>query len=168
VNTLVFQTGRAARIDDYASASGPPAEDALRIGLRAAVGVPVNVEGRLWGVMAVGSRAEPEIAAYYTVAEALTNAAKHASATGVQIEVAESNGVLHINTHDNGRGGAGFSHGSGLVGLRDRAEALGGHLQVHSPFREGTTLEVELPLHDPSWPPLPPEAADPAEQFKAF
>ena len=56
VPTLVFQTGRPARIDDYAGASGPIAEAAREFGFRAAVGVPVSVEGRLWGVMIVGSR----------------------------------------------------------------------------------------------------------------
>ena len=59
VPTLVFQTGRAARIDDCASASGPLAEGSRAIGLRAAVGVPIRVEGGLWGVIIVGSRAEP-------------------------------------------------------------------------------------------------------------
>ena len=59
VATLVFQTGRAARIDDYAGASGPLAEAVREFGFRAAVGVPVSVEGRLWGVMIVGSRAGP-------------------------------------------------------------------------------------------------------------
>jgi GAF domain-containing protein len=59
VNTLVFRTGGVARIDDYADASGPGAEDARRIGLRAGVGVPISVEGRLWGCMFVASRREP-------------------------------------------------------------------------------------------------------------
>ncbi|HXB46290.1 MAG TPA: GAF domain-containing protein, partial [Streptosporangiaceae bacterium] len=59
VPTLVSQTGRPARIDDYASGSGPIAEAVRQFGLRAAVGVPVSVEGRLWGVMMVGSRTEP-------------------------------------------------------------------------------------------------------------
>jgi signal transduction histidine kinase len=59
VATLVAQTGRAARIDDYADASGPAADGFREFGLRAAVGVPVSVEGRLWGVMIVGSRPGP-------------------------------------------------------------------------------------------------------------
>ncbi len=59
VPTLVFQTHRPARIDDYASASGPLAEDARTMGLRAAVGVPIRVEGGLWGVIVLGSRAAP-------------------------------------------------------------------------------------------------------------
>jgi GAF domain-containing protein len=289
VATLVLQTGRAARIDHYASASGPIAEAARQFGSRAAVGVPISVEGRLWGVMVLDSRAEPlpagaearlagftelagtaianaeaqaaltasrarivatadatrrriernlhdgaqqrlvslaldlraaeaalpagtggvveqldrvaagmdgvledlreiarglhpailaqgglrpalktlarrsavpvrldiqvdrrlpepvEIAAYYTVAEALTNTAKHARATAVDIEADESDGILHLRVHDNGSGGAGLGHGSGLLGVRDRAEALRGNLRLHSPPGAGTTLEITLP-----------------------
>jgi signal transduction histidine kinase len=296
VPKLVYQTGRSARIDDHADASGPIAEAARRFGFRAVVGVPVSVEGRLWGVMLVASRAEPlpagtearlarftelaataianaeaqaaltasrarivatadatrrriernlhdgaqqhlvslaldlraaqaaapegtgdlaqqldhlatgldgvldelreiarglhpailadgglppalktlarrsavpvdldiqidrrlpepvETAAYYTVAEALTNTAKHARATTAQIQVTESDGVLHVCVYDNGRGGADFSDGSGLVGVKDRAEALGGHLRLHSPPGAGTTLEITIPLHSPGAP----------------
>jgi signal transduction histidine kinase len=291
--SMIFQTRRPARIDDPADLSGDAARLHREVGIRGAVGVPVSVEGRLWGVMLVESRAEPlpagtemrlagftelagtaianaeaqdaltasrarivatadatrrriernlhdgaqqhlvslaldlraaqaaappgtddlqvhldrlatgmhdvleelreiarglhpailaesglppalktlarrsavpvdldiqvegrlpeavETAAYYTVAEALTNTAKHARATAAQIEVAEGDGVLHIHMRDNGRGGADFSYGSGLVGLKDRAEALGGHLDLHSPAGAGTTLEITLPLHDP-------------------
>jgi signal transduction histidine kinase len=103
-----------------------------------------------------------ETAAYYTVSEALTNTAKHARATTAQIDVAESDGVLHIRVCDDGSGGADFSHGSGLIGLTDRVEALGGHLHLHSPPGAGTTLQITLPL-EPGAPELPPEAADPAE-----
>jgi signal transduction histidine kinase len=307
VNTMVFQTGRAARIDDYAGASGPAGDDARGIGLRAGLGVPVSVEGRLWGVMFVASTRQPlaagtegqlagftelaataianaeaqaaltasrarivatadatrrriernlhdgaqqrlvslaldlraaeasaqsraggvaqqldhvtaglddvlqdlreiarglhpailaesglrpalktlarrsavpvrldiqvdrrlpepvEIAAYYTVAEALTNVAKHARATAADVDVAESDGLLHVRIRDNGRGGADFSHGSGLVGVGDRAEALGGHLRLHSPPGEGTTLDVTLPVRGLARPELPPGPADPAE-----
>jgi len=292
VSTLVFQAGQAARIDDLFGGSGPIAQAGREFGIGAAVGVPVSVEGRLWGVMVVGSRSEPmpadteerlagftelaataianaeaqaaltasrarivaaadatrqriernlhdgaqqrlvslalelraaeaaappdadelahqldgvaagldgvldelreiahglhpailadgglrpalktlarrsavpvhldtkvsgrlpepvEIAAYYTVAEALTNAAKHADATAADIEVFENGAVLHVRVRDNGRGGADFSHGSGLLGLKDRAEALGGHLRLHSPAGKGTTLEIALPLDD--------------------
>jgi len=104
-----------------------------------------------------------EIAAYYTVAEALTNAAKHAHATAAEIEAAESDGVLHVRVRDNGRGGASFGGGSGLVGLRDRAEALGGRLQLYSPPGAGTTLEITLPLHDPGPAGLPPGGTGPSE-----
>jgi signal transduction histidine kinase len=106
----------------------------------------------------VGRRlAEPvEIAAYYVVAEALTNAAKHARASTADIQVTASAGDLHVRVRDNGRGGASFSHGSGLIGLRDRAEALGGHLLLQSPPGVGTTLEITLPLGDTTPPELPP------------
>jgi signal transduction histidine kinase len=300
VNTMVFQTGRSARIDNYADASGPAAEEAREVGLHGGVGVPVSVEGRPWGCMFVASAGEPlpagtearlagftelaataisnteaqealtasrarivatadatrrriernlhdgaqqrlvslalnlrsaqatapsgtgevaqqldgvaaglddvlqelreiarglhpailaesglaaalktlarrsvvpvdldiqvsrrlpepvETAAYYAVAEALTNTAKHASATSAEVRVAESDGVLHLRVRDDGRGGADFSHGSGLVGLKDRAEALGGHLHLHSPPGAGTTLQISLPLHDTGGPELLP------------
>jgi signal transduction histidine kinase len=296
LHTLVLRTGRAARIDDYAGTSGPVAEVVRELGLRAGVAVPVSVEGRLWGVMAVDSRAGPlpagtegrlagftelagtaianaeaqaaltasrarivatadaarrriernlhdgaqqrlvslaldlrgaqaalptqtveqaqqlgriatglddvldelreiarglhpailadgglgpalktlgrrsavpvrvdvqvdrrlpepvETAAYYTVSEALTNAAKHACATAADVKVTESDDFLHVRVRDDGRGGADFSHGSGLVGLKDRAEALGGHLQLHSLPAAGTTLEITLPLRYPGQP----------------
>jgi signal transduction histidine kinase len=58
-------------------------------------------------------------------------------------------GVLHVRVRDDGRGGADFGHGSGLIGLRDRAEALGGRLALHSPPGEGTTLQVQLPVEQP-------------------
>jgi signal transduction histidine kinase len=291
--TMVFQTGQPARLDDLADSPGPLAGAARELGLRAAVGVPVSVEGRLWGLTVVESRADPlpagtearlagftelaataianaeaqaaltasrtrivatadatrrriernlhdgaqqrlvslaldlraaeaalpagtggvaqqldrvaaglddvladlreiarglhpailaenglspalktlarrsavpvdldvqvdgrlpeavEIAAYYTVSEALTNAAKHARAAAVDVQVTASDRVLHLRVHDNGRGGADFSRGSGLVGLKDRAEALGGHLDLRSPRGAGTTLDITLPLGDP-------------------
>jgi signal transduction histidine kinase len=287
LHTIIFQTRQPARIDDYAIASGPVAEAVRKFGMRAAIGVPVSAEGRLWGVMIVASRTGPlpagtearlagftdlaataianaeaqaalaasrarivatadatrrrierdlhdgaqqrlvslsldlraaqadappgtgeqlgqlaaglddvlvelreiarglhpavladgglrpalktlarrspipvhldiqvhrrlpepvEIAAYYTVAEALTNAAKHARATTADVHVADSDGILHVRVRDDGRGGASFSHGTGLLGLNDRAEAIGGHLLLHSPPGAGTTLDVELPI----------------------
>jgi len=306
LHTMVFRTGRPARIDDYAASSGPIAVAVRALGVRAAVGVPVGVEGGLWGLMIVESRTGPlpagtearlagftelaataianaeahaaltasrarivatadatrrrierdlhdgtqqrlislalglraaqrrlpagqqdvaeqwsrtaqgltdaieelreiahglhpavlekrglapalrelvrrgsipvkldvqvsgrlpervEVAAYYVVSEALTNAAKHAAATTADIKVAERGGVLHIHISDDGCGGADFSDGSGLVGLKDRSEALGGRLQLGSPPGAGTTLDIELPLGDPGQLGLPPEAADPA------
>jgi signal transduction histidine kinase len=300
MQTMISQTGRPARIDDYAVASGAIAVATRMHGLCAGVGVPVSVEGRLWGVMMVGSRAGPlpagteaqlagftelaataianaeaqaaltasrarivatadatrrriernlhdgaqqhlvslaldlraaeatappgtgdlvkqldrvatgldgvldelreiasglhpailadgglkpalktlarrsaipvcldisvegrlpepvETAAYYTVAEALTNAAKHARATAVDIQVAENDGILHLRVRDDGQGGADFSHGSGLLGLKDRAEALGGRLLLHSPSGAGTNLEITLPLDNPGARALPP------------
>ncbi len=87
-----------------------------------------------------------EVAAYYVVAEALTNAAKHAHASLVTIEAAVLNGDLRVSVHDDGVGGANPAHGSGLVGLTDRVEALGGRLTLHSPPVDGTTVRIELPL----------------------
>jgi signal transduction histidine kinase len=302
LHTMIFQTRRPARIDDYTNASGAIAEAAREFGVRAAVSVPVSVEGALWGVMVVESRAalplgtearlagftelaataianaeaqaaltasrarivatadatrrriernlhdgaqqrlvsltlnlraaeaalpagtgpvaqqlddvaagldgvlddlreiarglhpailaeaglrpalktlarrsavpvdldiqvqgrlpEPvETAAYYTVAEALTNAAKHARATTAGVQATANDHVLHLRVHDNGRGGADFSHGSGLVGLKDRAEALGGHLDLRSPPGAGTTLDIALPFGEPGRPGLPPDPA---------
>jgi GAF domain-containing protein len=307
LHTIIAQAHQPARMDDYADVTGPLAGDIRELGLHAGVGVPVKVEGCLWGIMTVASRAGPlpagteaqlarftelaataianaeahealtasrarivatadatrrriernlhdgaqqrlvslaldlraaeatapaeaaehvqqldevaaglddvldelreiarglhpailadgglqpalktlarrsavpvdldiqvgrrlpepvEIGAYYTVSEALTNTAKHARATAADIQVAELDGVLHVHVGDNGSGGAGFGHGSGLVGLRDRAEALGGHLELHSPPGEGTTLDITLPLDEPGEPGLPPAAAGPAE-----
>ena len=292
VSALVFQVGRAARIDDYAASSGPVAEEARAVGVHAAVGMPVCVEGRLWGVVIVASEKEPlpadtearlagftelaataianaesraaltesrarivaagdaarrrierdlhdgvqqdlvslglrlraaaaappgegvpvqvlegvaagltsvleelreiarglhpavladgglrpaltalarrsavpvrmdvqiadrlpehiEIAAYYVVTEALTNAAKHAQATATEVEVSINDDVLRVRVRDDGRGGADFARGSGLVGLKDRAEALGGRMSLHSPPGAGTTLEIALPCYRP-------------------
>jgi len=304
ISTIVFQTGRPARMDEHGDFSGPIAEAAREVGLRAGVGVPVRVEGRLWGLTVVESRAGPlpagteerlagftelagtaianaeaqaaliasrarivatadatrrriernlhdgaqqrlvslaldlraaqatappaagehvqqldevaagldgvledlreiarglhpailadgglkaalmtlarrsavpvridilldrrlpdpvEVAAYYAVSEALTNAAKHAHATAAQVEVAEHDGVLHVRVCDNGRGGADFRHGTGLVGLRDRVEALGGHLRLHSPPGAGTTLQITLPLLASPRAPAPPPTMD--------
>jgi signal transduction histidine kinase len=96
-----------------------------------------------------------EIAAYYVVAEALTNTAKHASATVVDVQVAAGGGVLRVRVRDDGRGGADLTGGSGLVGLTDRVEALGGHITLRSPTGAGTTVEIALPLADPSRPGQP-------------
>jgi signal transduction histidine kinase len=291
LHTMIFQTGRPARIDDYTEIPGPVGAAVRELGIRAAVGGPVSVEGRLWGSLGVESRAalpadtevrlagftelaataianaeaqaaltasrarivaacddtrrriernlhdgaqqrlvsltlnlraaeaalpagtgaaaqqmddvaagldgvlddlreiarglhpailaesglqpalktlarrspvpvdldikvegrlpeQAEIAAYYTVCEALANVAKHAHATVADVQAAETEGVLRVQVRDDGRGGADFSDGSGLVGLKDRAEALGGHLDLRSPPGEGTTLEVTLPIGD--------------------
>ena len=81
-----------------------------------------------------------EVSAYYIVAEALTNAAKHsgASAITVTVERDRASGALRIKVADDGVGGAEFTGGTGLVGLKDRAEALGGHIDLHSPRGAGT------------------------------
>jgi signal transduction histidine kinase/uncharacterized protein YoaH (UPF0181 family) len=291
VNTLVFQTGRPARVDDYDVASGAAAEGARKLGIRASVGVPVSVDGRLWGVMFVAStRREPlpadtearlagfteligtaianaeaqaaltasrarivvaaddtrrrierdlhdgtqqrlvtlglemrlaqstvppelpelhtqigkmadgltgavdelreiargihpsilsegglgpalrtlarraaipvtvdirtdtrpadriEVAAYYVTSEAVTNTTKHAHASAAHVTVEQRDTLLHLSIRDDGVGGADPTRGTGLIGLRDRVQALGGSIEVSSPTGAGTAILVELPL----------------------
>ena len=296
VHTLVFQTGRPGRIDDYAAASGDAADAARGWGFRSAVGVPISVEDRLWGVMSVASaREEPlsadteerlaaftelivaalvnaeaqaalnasrarivaaadrtrrriernlhdgaqqrlvslalhlreaqaaapeadeladrlegavtevtevleelreiargihpailtegglpsalralarrcavpvsldikvaerlpepvEIGAYYAISEALTNTAKHAHASAAEVEVAARDGGLRVCVRDDGRGGADFAGGSGLAGIKDRMEALGGRIWLHSPPGAGTAVHIVMPLGGPDGP----------------
>jgi signal transduction histidine kinase len=95
--------------------------------------VPVElrcgVEGRL--------PEQVEIAAYYAVSEALANVAKHAGASLVQVQVdiarADGAGVLRVEVRDDGRGGAAVGRGTGLLGLKDRVDALGGRIVIRSP-----------------------------------
>jgi signal transduction histidine kinase len=87
-----------------------------------------------------------EAAAYYVVAEALTNAAKHAHASVAHVAVHARDGRLHLWVRDDGVGGADPARGSGLIGLTDRVQALSGTITVHSPIGEGTTLQVDLPI----------------------
>jgi signal transduction histidine kinase len=287
VSTLVFHTGQPARIDDFAEASGPAADVGHEIGLAASVGVPISVEGRLWGAVSVAFAGEPlpagtearlagftelvataianaqaqaevaasrarivaaadetrrrierdlhegvqqrlvtqalllsgirdrvpadvradvdqvrdelaatrqelrdicqgvhpaivveaglraairalarrsplpvrvqmpvgdrlpgswEVTAYYVAAEAFTNAAKHANASAVDILIEQADGTLRVQVRDDGAGGADASRGSGLTGLRDRVEAVGGSMTVDSPPGAGTVLTVLLPV----------------------
>ena len=287
VTSLVFQTGRSARIDSYTDISGPVGDIAIEVGIRASVGAPISVTGELWGVMIVASRSEPlpadtevrlagftelaataianaeaqaevtasrarivaaadqvrrrierdlhdgaqqrlvslalqlratqaamppefgaqldhavaeatgaldelseiargihpailaerglapalktlarrspipvdlqvhvterlpepvEVSAYYVIAEALTNAAKHARASTVSVQIEVAGDVLLLAVRDDGAGGAGFTRGTGLAGLKDRVEALGGRIFLDSPRGAGTSLRVELPL----------------------
>ena len=118
---------------------------ALRVLARRSA-VPVSVD-----VQVAGRLPEPvETAAYYVVSEALTNAAKHAHASAAEVEVAAGDGVLRVCVRDDGSGGADFGHGSGLVGLRDRIEALGGRIWLHSPPGAGTVVQIVLPVDDPA------------------
>jgi signal transduction histidine kinase len=304
VSTIVFETGRPARLDGYDDATGEVGEIARATGIRSSVGAPISVDGRLWGLVIVASsRSEPlpadlesrlerftelvataiantearlalsasrarivaaadaarrriqrdlhdgaqqrlvslalqvrtvqaeaqapvsqhldvvvdgladaleelreiahgihpavlterglhpalrglarrcpvpvqadiqvdrrlpdpvEIAAYYVVAEALTNAAKHADASLVTVDVAIDPGggspldhegppsaALRIAVRDDGRGGAEFEPGSGLVGVQDRVEALGGRVVLRSPAGAGTTLDITIPVGAP-------------------
>jgi signal transduction histidine kinase len=90
-----------------------------------------------------------ETAAYFVVAEALTNVAKYADATHARVSVSRENGHAVIDVHDDGVGGADASTGSGLRGLGDRVGALDGTLEVHSPRGEGTLVRARIPLGAP-------------------
>ena len=105
---------------------------------------PVPVDLRL---QAKERLPEPvEVSAYYVVAEALTNAAKHARASAVGVEAQIVGDLLRITVRDDGVGGAALDRGTGLAGLKDRVEALGGRIVLHSPPGAGTSLLAELPL----------------------
>jgi signal transduction histidine kinase len=102
--------------------------------------IPVRVRG------SVGRLPEPvEAALYFVCSEGLANAVKHSHASLVTIEVGESDGRTSIAVVDDGVGGAVVNRGSGLSGLADRVEALGGTLGVESPPGGGTHLAAELP-----------------------
>ncbi|HEY2041739.1 MAG TPA: GAF domain-containing sensor histidine kinase [Jatrophihabitans sp.] len=114
---------------------------ALRaLGRRSAV--PVNMDVRIEGRLPE----QIEVGAYYLVSEVLTNAAKHARASVVEVDAEASGGTLRIRVRDDGDGGADPLRGSGLVGLKDRIDALGGTFAMHSPAGGGTTVTCELPL----------------------
>jgi signal transduction histidine kinase len=117
---------------------------ALR-GLARRSAVPVDLDLR-----AEQRLPEPvEVAAYYVVSEALTNAAKYAHASVVRVELDAHDATVQLSIRDDGIGGADPARGSGLVGLCDRIEALGGRLEVTSPAGSGTTLLIEMPLGGP-------------------
>jgi signal transduction histidine kinase len=86
-----------------------------------------------------------ELAAYFVVSEALTNVAKHASATEASVLLEQRAGALRVTVSDDGVGGARIAPGSGLAGLRDRLDALDAALAVESPPGRGTTIRAELP-----------------------
>jgi signal transduction histidine kinase len=87
-----------------------------------------------------------EVTAYYVIAEALTNATKHARAAAVSIRAEVSGEVLVVTVDDDGVGGADPARGTGLTGLKDRVEALGGAMRIESPPSAGTMLRAQLPL----------------------
>ena len=104
--------------------------------------VPVRVE------VEVGERLAPaqEAALYFTASEALANVARYAGASEASIEVRRARGAVTLTVRDDGAGGADMAKGTGLRGLADRVEALGGALEVVSPPGAGTTLRATLPL----------------------
>lgn len=87
-----------------------------------------------------------EVAAYYAVSEGLANAAKHARASAVYVELDRHDATLRLAIRDDGIGGADPARGSGLTGLRDRIEAVGSTLDVTSPGGAGTTLLIKIPV----------------------
>jgi signal transduction histidine kinase len=102
------------------------------------VELKADVDGRL--------PEQVEVAAYYVASEALTNAVKHAQATVVEMCVDCGDRTLALSIQDDGIGGADPTRGSGLIGLTDRVEALGGTISFVSPTGDGTSLRVQLPL----------------------
>jgi signal transduction histidine kinase len=102
------------------------------------VSVAVDVEPR--------PSAPVEVAAYYLVSETLTNVAKHAGATSATVTVARAGDRLIVDVADDGAGGADPARGSGLRGLADRIDALGGSVRVLSPAGLGTTVHAEIPI----------------------
>jgi signal transduction histidine kinase len=94
-----------------------------------------------------------EVTAYYVISESLANAAKHANASSIDVEIETTSGVLRLDVRDDGVGGADPARGSGLIGLKDRVEATGGTFTMKSCPGEGTWLLIELPTRD-GGPPL--------------
>ena len=119
--------------------------DAALQALAARSPVPVVVDVR------VASRLTPgaEAALYFVAAEALTNVAKYAHADAVRVDVSEHDGWAEISVADDGVGGATASAGSGLRGLADRLEALGGSIDVQSEPGDGTTVRARVPARTP-------------------
>jgi PAS domain S-box-containing protein len=119
-------------------------EGGLRPALEALV-ARSSIPARLIGVPDARFAAPVEATAYFTVAEGLTNASRHADARRVEVEAQRVDGRLVVEVRDDGRGGANAAAGSGLRGLADRAAALDGAVQVISGARGGTVLRVEIP-----------------------
>jgi signal transduction histidine kinase len=104
--------------------------------------IPVDVDVRLDERLPM----PVEAAAYYIASEALTNVAKHAHAKLAELIAAHDNGVLSLEVREDGVGGVDATRGSGILGLTDRVEALGGTIAVNSRPQSGTTLSVHLPV----------------------
>ena len=122
---ILVERGLAAALDDLSRRAALPVRLEVDLGGR----LPAQVEG----------------AAYFVASEALANAAKHSHATAARLAASRDGGVLVLEVSDDGIGGAAAGGGSGLRGLADRVEALGGRLTVSSPPGRGTTLRAEIP-----------------------
>ena len=144
---VAVATGALGELREIARGIHPAvlAKGGLRLALNALarrspvlVHLQVRTDGRL---------PEPvEVSAYYLVAEALTNAAKHARASAIGVEAEVVGDLLVVAVRDDGVGGACLAGGTGLAGLKDRVEALGGRIVLQSPLGAGTSLRAELPL----------------------
>jgi signal transduction histidine kinase len=113
--------------------------------------VPVELDLNL------GSRLgeQVEAAGYYIASEAVNNVVKHAQASVIDMRVDGCDGALALSISDDGIGGADPSRGSGIIGLKDRVEALGGTISVLSPPGHGTALHIQLPADPMAVPTLP-------------
>ncbi|HEX6868547.1 MAG TPA: sensor histidine kinase, partial [Candidatus Limnocylindrales bacterium] len=137
--TILTEAGLAAAIDDLAERAPVPVEvDAPRSRFPAPV----------------------ETVAYFVVAEAVTNAVRHADANLVRVRVATGVDTLEIHVADDGRGGASPTGGSGLRGLADRLAAVGGTLSVESTAGAGTTVHAVVPIAPATLVPAAPEHAE--------
>ncbi|MET7400359.1 DUF4118 domain-containing protein [Dactylosporangium sp. NPDC005572] len=123
---ILTQSGLGAAVKALARRSSVPVEVDVQIDQRLPSGV--------------------EVAAYFVVSESLTNAAKHAHATVVRVDLQVQQQHLHLSVCDDGVGGADSERGSGLTGLKDRVEALGGHLTMESPAGGGTCVSAMVPV----------------------
>lgn len=118
-----------------------PALDSLARRCPVPVDVNVAVDGQL--------RDPVELATYYVVAEALSNAAKHGKASRIDVSVRADDVAVDVSVVDDGVGGADPRRDSGLIGLEDRVEALGGTIRLVSPRGGGTSVHVTMPLDNP-------------------
>jgi signal transduction histidine kinase len=132
---ILSEAGLGPALEALARRSAVPVELDLNLGLRLGEHV--------------------EAAGYYIASEAITNAAKHAQASVIEVLADGCDGALTLSISDDGVGGADPGRGSGIIGLRDRVEALGGTILVLSPPGQGTTLHVQLPA-EPKALPTPP------------
>jgi signal transduction histidine kinase len=140
-------TGAVAELQEISRGIHPAilSRGGLREALKALArrsSVPVELHAAVDGELP-----EPvEVASYYLVSEALTNAAKHARASVLQVDAETDDGVVRLSVTDDGVGGADPEAGSGLVGLKDRVEALGGYLRISSAPGHGTALRATIPI----------------------
>ncbi|HYQ10150.1 MAG TPA: ATP-binding protein, partial [Gaiellaceae bacterium] len=104
--------------------------------------IPIHVDVRLDERLPT----EVEAAAYYIASEALTNVAKHARASTVELSATHDDRILSLEVRDDGVGGVDPARGSGILGLTDRVEALDGTISIGSPLQGGTRLRVQFPI----------------------